>query len=66
MKECIHHWEIAPPESKISTGYCKKCGATREFENFFPEDLIEAIPRRSRGKITKGFEGPINTRMYDW
>jgi len=29
------HWVIEPPNGKLSTGKCKKCGKEKEFENSF-------------------------------
>jgi hypothetical protein len=31
---CTHHWRIASPCGESSTGVCKICGATREFQNY--------------------------------
>jgi hypothetical protein len=31
-----HHWIIATPNGKVSTGVCKHCGETREFSNEAP------------------------------
>jgi hypothetical protein len=38
-KRHIHHWLLAPPEGRTSTGHCKvgKCRATREFTNYEPQ-----------------------------
>jgi len=33
---CRHHWLIEPPNGPTSTGVCKICGATREFDNQLP------------------------------
>ena len=35
MDECIHHWIIDPVDGPTSTGTCKKCGATRQHENYY-------------------------------
>jgi len=31
---CKHHWRIASPSGETSTGVCKICGASREFQNY--------------------------------
>lgn len=33
-QQCAHHWIIESPNGPISAGTCKKCGATKEFENW--------------------------------
>ena len=33
MTECVHHWEIETADGPISKGRCRRCKATREFEN---------------------------------
>lgn len=30
---CRHHWVIETPNGAVSAGFCKRCGATREFKN---------------------------------
>ncbi len=32
--DCKHHWRIASPSGETSTGVCKICGASREFQNY--------------------------------
>jgi hypothetical protein len=32
--DCKHHWRIASPSGETSTGVCKNCGASREFQNY--------------------------------
>lgn len=32
--DCRHHWHIASPSGETSTGVCKLCGASREFQNY--------------------------------
>ena len=34
-QECVHHWVIADPDGPTSNGSCKKCGAAKEFMNYF-------------------------------
>jgi len=36
--DCIHHWDIEASGNPTSTGVCRGCGQTREFENFIPLD----------------------------
>ncbi|MFO8101453.1 MAG: hypothetical protein R6U37_04685 [Dehalococcoidia bacterium] len=33
---CVHHWIIESPTGPVSKGTCKKCGAEKEFSNYFP------------------------------
>ena len=33
---CRHHWLIEPPNGPTSTGVCKLCGSTKEFDNQMP------------------------------
>lgn len=33
-ESCAHHWIIETPNGPVSTGTCKKCGATKEFNNW--------------------------------
>lgn len=32
--KCAHHWIIEPPTGPTSKGYCKLCGAEKEFDNW--------------------------------
>ena len=41
QETCVHHWVIDPPEGPMSQGICRKCGTTREFQNFFPYSTWE-------------------------
>jgi hypothetical protein len=34
-QECVHHWVIADPDGPTSDGFCKKCGSSKEFMNYF-------------------------------
>ena len=33
-ESCAHYWIIETPNGPVSTGTCKKCGATKEFHNW--------------------------------
>ena len=33
---CRHHWVIESPNGPMSRGFCKLCGAEREFPNSTP------------------------------
>ena len=33
-EDCTHHWRIASPCGETSTGVCRFCGASREFQNY--------------------------------
>lgn len=37
MTDCVHHWVIDSPLEATSGGVCKRCGATREFDNRIAE-----------------------------
>jgi len=41
---CQHHWLIETPRGAISRGYCKRCGAEREFRNSATDYLWEDDP----------------------
>jgi hypothetical protein len=43
--EHVHHWVIEEPHGPVSRGACKRCGAAREFRNFF-DDLVPQDERR--------------------
>ena len=34
--ECKHYWIIESPSGPKSRGVCKYCGATKEFDNYWP------------------------------
>ena len=36
---CCHHWVIETPNGAVSAGFCKRCGATREFKNACDEAI---------------------------
>ena len=35
--ECVHWWEIEPPNGPVCSGRCKYCGEVREFRNSYEE-----------------------------
>ncbi len=41
-----HHWLIDEPHGPVSRGFCKSCGKSREFYNFFT-DTVPEDQRRS-------------------
>jgi hypothetical protein len=50
QQECIHHWIIDSPNSHMSSGKCKLCGAVAKFSNtltgaFMGRYRSEAAPR---------------------
>jgi hypothetical protein len=45
--DCIHWWRIPPGGSRIVTGTCLKCGATREFMND-TDDLYEMAEEQKK------------------
>lgn len=42
--QCRHHWVIEPPQGATSSGFCKRCGAEREFLNTVSNLLWEGDP----------------------
>ena len=32
---CTHHWMIEEPNGKTSTGVCRKCHVSKEFQNSY-------------------------------
>ena len=42
-----HHWVLGEPSGPVTTGICKRCGATREFRNWLQEiDFITTDDER--------------------
>jgi hypothetical protein len=42
-----HHWILGEPGGPVTTGVCKRCGATREFRNWIQEiDFITSDEER--------------------
>ncbi len=42
-----HHWILGEPSGPVTTGMCKRCGATREFRNWLQEiDFITTDDER--------------------
>ncbi len=39
--ECVHYWVIETPEGPTSTGRCKFCGLTKEFNNTWADSFNE-------------------------
>ena len=54
---CIHHWLIDPPDSPTSMGVCLKCGAEREFRNYFAHSIWESESEAADGGIDLSFLG---------
>lgn len=38
-KQCLHYWVIDSPNGQISSGVCKICGVTKEFDNWGPDSV---------------------------
>lgn len=38
---CTHHWKIAPPEGPFSKGFCIRCGAEQDFQNYITYSAFE-------------------------
>jgi len=48
---CIHHWLIEPAKKPTSTGYCKKCNAVKEFNNYIESrSEFTRLPKPNGGK----------------
>lgn len=43
---CRHHWIIETPDGPRSRGVCKYCGATKEFDNYWPYSTWERYPSK--------------------
>ena len=52
QQKCIHHWVIDSPNSHMSNGKCRLCGAVTEFSN----TLGDAFVRRGVIKTVPGIE----------
>lgn len=39
--DCVHFWIIDTPQGPTSTGRCKYCGMTREFQNVWTDSFNE-------------------------
>jgi len=56
-----HYWTIDLALGPVSTGVCKKCGESRQFENSLgvePDKLRTTdrlFPRRESGSLPRGF-----------
>jgi hypothetical protein len=52
---CCHHWKIETNNQPVSHGYCKYCGAERDFSNLFefPESI--APGRAKKGNLTPDY-----------
>jgi len=55
--KCVHYWVIEPPEGPVSKGVCKRCGAEREFTNYFPHSVWESEKNEEKGiDVDFGFD----------
>ncbi|MGH2607580.1 MAG: hypothetical protein ACRDHF_00705 [Tepidiformaceae bacterium] len=55
---CRHHWVIETPNGSTSGGYCKRCGANKEFRNstedlMWDSDSFSLNGSRYRGRKTE-------------
>lgn len=48
IRNCHHHWVIAPPNGPVSTGHCKICGRERKFPNSSEDSIWDGAEGRSR------------------
>lgn len=51
---CKHHWRIASPSGETSTGVCKICGASREFQNYAYRSAPGRLRRPPNSNPTSG------------
>lgn len=62
--QCRHHWLIESPHSATSMGFCKLCGAQKEFRNSAQDRLWEDEPlsELSHGRWGKSrdFRAPVS------
>ncbi len=40
LEECKHYWVIESADGSTSEGWCKSCGARREFFNSLPDAIV--------------------------
>ncbi len=52
---CCHYWIIETPNGPSSRGYCKYCGAERDFRNTLGPDIL---PRRRRPMLVSSNRSP--------
>ncbi len=52
QQECMHHWIIDSPDSHMSNGNCRLCGAVTEFSN----SPSGAFLRRASSETAPGIE----------
>ncbi len=52
---CRHYWIIETPNGPSSPGYCKYCGAERDFRNTLGPDIL---PRRRRPMLVSSSRAP--------
>ncbi len=50
-QECIHHWIIDSPNSHMSNGKCKLCGAVTEFSNTLTDAFMRRYSSETAPKI---------------
>jgi len=52
---CIHYWIIGELIGKVASGYCKKCGEVKEFDNTQTYDyggwVSQAEEQRRQGEV---------------
>lgn len=56
---CCHYWIIETPNGPSSRGYCKYCGAERDFRNTLGPDIL---PRRRRPMVASSNRAPDHFR----
>lgn len=66
---CAHSWQLPSPNGPTTLGMCSRCGASRVFNNSFPDlertnnsDLF-GVPRRGSGR--SGEAAGEGTSDYD-
>ena len=57
---CRHHWLIEPPNGPTSTGVCKLCGSTKEFDNQMPSRAV-IVPQTPAQKSPQSSDDQVLT-----
>ena len=64
---CVHHWMIESPNGRTSAGFCKRCGASRNFANATENVMWEHTNtlRTSPGAGLRSLPRPSEVRLSD-
>ena len=54
--ECVHWWQIEPPNGPTSTGRCKRCGAEKDFANSEEHSSWQQDGQARRQRAAAGYQ----------